>query len=587
MRKTRLLFSILTILSIVCLSACGTTPSESIISSDNHDYYTVQFDSQGGSEVTSQRVMANNPIVRPGNPTYDNHTFNGWYVSTTFNEETLWNFDVDRVTADMTLYASWKEIEINEEATESLTYNLIDGGYEVTGVGEEERIIIPSTYNGRDVIRIGASSFARKQITYVSIPDTVTSIGLNAFNNASKLQEVRISENSMLTTIENNAFSGNSSLESIYLPRTLQTLGSSVFNNASGLNSITVASANSYFYSTGNNLIETATQILIRGSNISIIPEGVKIIASAAFRRSQIKTINIPSTVETIERYVFDDATSLTEINVSEENNNYSSTTGVLYNKNQTTLITVPEGKTGIVSLPKTITEIPSFAFDGITTISDIFIPSSVYNIRSFAFRNSTAIIHYEGTSEEWNNVIKHSTWGGANLTIEYNSIFEEDEEIDVCTIYFSATGNTEKIANMIASYTKSDRYEITAAVPYTSADLNYNDSDSRTSQENRNPSIRPEIGSASIDLSEYEVIYLGYPIWWGKAPKIIYTFLDTYDLSGKIIIPFATSSSSSMGGSESDLHALEPNAIWITGHRFSSNTNQATINSWIDSIKY
>lgn len=554
---------------------------------DNHTYYTVTFNSQGGSEIESQRVMENNPVRRPSNPSFEGHSFLGWYTTETASENSFWNFDTDRVTANITLYAAWLEDTPIEEPTASLEFVRTNDGYEVSNVGDEERIIIPETYEGISVTSIGASVFARKQVTYVSIPDSVTSIGQNAFNNASSLVEVRINPTSNLTSIGNNAFSGNSSLENIYLPATLTTLGNNVFNNASSLNSIVVADENTHYYSTGSNLIERESQTLLRGSNTSVIPEGVITIASAAFRRSSIQQIHIPASVKTIENYVFDDCTSLKEITVVESNSAFSSQSGVLYNKTMTELLVVPEGSSSTIIIPETITEIPSFSFDGLTGIPNIYIPVSVTNIRSFAFRDTTATIYYEGTEAQWNEITKHSTWGGANLKVYFNSQPTDITETNIYTIYFSATGNTKTIGDHIAEYTNSDTYEISALVPYTEEDLNYSNINCRANIEQNDSSARPEIGSEAISLDNHDIVYLGYPIWWGKAPKIIYTFLDNYDLSGKIIIPFCTSGSSSIGGSLSDLRALEPDATWLSGQRFSNNASASTIQSWVDSLEY
>lgn len=588
MKKLKFILPILMFLLTLfsCQASDPNIEDESPV--DNHIYYTVTFDSQGGSSIESQRVMENNPVVRPSNPTFEDHSFLGWYLTPSAQEDTIWNFETGRVTSNFTLYASWLDNSpVEEEATSSLTYTRTDTGYEVSGVGQEERIIIPETYQNESVTGIGASAFARKLITFVSIPNTVTYIGLNAFNNASSLKEVRIGTNSNLTSIANNAFSGNSSLESIYIPAKVETIGNSVFNNASSLNTIVVASSNEDYYSTGNNLIETATETLIRGSNSSTIPDGVKILASAAFRRSTLSSITIPASVEEIQNYVFDDCLSLKEIIVAEANQNYASQSGVLYNKGMTTLIKTPEGSDIAIVIPNTVKELPSFAFDGISTIPTIYIPKSVTNIRSFAFRGVTAKLQYEGSSEEWELVTKHSTWGGTSLEIEYNSSQIEEETSNIYTIYFSATGSTRGIANLIQQVTNSSIYEIEALVPYTTADLNYSNSGCRANQEQNNPSARPEIGSEVVDLSDYEVIYLGYPIWWGKAPKIVYTFLDAYDLSGKTIIPFCTSGSSSISGSISDLRALEPNATWLSGTRFSSNASITTIQSWVNTFNH
>lgn len=151
--------------------------------------------------------------------------------------------------------------------------------------------------------------------------------------------------------------------------------------------------------------------------------------------------------------------------------------------------------------------------------------------------------------------------------------------------IYFSRTNNTEKIANDIVAITGADKYEIEAKIPYTDADVNYNDPDSRTSKEQNDPTARPEIGSAEFDLSEYDVVYLGYPIWWGQAPKILYTFVESHDWNGKTVIPFCTSASSGVGSSATNLSKSAPGALWKEGKRFSGSAGKNEVETWIKSI--
>lgn len=151
--------------------------------------------------------------------------------------------------------------------------------------------------------------------------------------------------------------------------------------------------------------------------------------------------------------------------------------------------------------------------------------------------------------------------------------------------VYFSATGNTERVAGYIAEETGADTFEITAADPYTRTDLNYNNSSSRVVYEHEHPEIRPEI-AAYPDLSGYDVIYLGYPLWWRAAPNIIHTFLENTDLSGKTIVPFCTSASTGDGRNADELHSLQPGATWIDGQRFQSRANRNTVSSWVRSVE-
>ena len=154
-----------------------------------------------------------------------------------------------------------------------------------------------------------------------------------------------------------------------------------------------------------------------------------------------------------------------------------------------------------------------------------------------------------------------------------------------VLIAYFSATGNTEHIAEHLAGILDADLYEIVPEVPYTSEDLNYSNSDCRANQEQNDPAARPAISGGVENMADYEVIFLGYPIWWGDAPKIVSTFLKSYDFDGKTIVPFCTSGSSSIGGSASGLEALTSGATWLDGQRFSGSASRETVSQWVDSL--
>lgn len=150
---------------------------------------------------------------------------------------------------------------------------------------------------------------------------------------------------------------------------------------------------------------------------------------------------------------------------------------------------------------------------------------------------------------------------------------------------YFSATNNTEGIANHLDAILDADLYEIVPETPYTSDDLNYNDSSSRSSREMDNPDARPAISGSVENMEQYDVIFLGYPIWWGEAPRIINTFLESYDLSGKTIVPFCTSASSPMGSSATKLQDLTDGATWLEGRRFSGGASESDVQSWVDGL--
>ncbi len=154
-------------------------------------------------------------------------------------------------------------------------------------------------------------------------------------------------------------------------------------------------------------------------------------------------------------------------------------------------------------------------------------------------------------------------------------------EEGKILVAYFSNTGNTENIAESIVSAMGADVYEIEAAEPYTDEDLNYNDSSTRATVEQNDPKARPEIGNLPESIDEYDTIYLGYPIWWGQAPKIIYTFLESYDFTGKTIIPFCTSGGSGIGSSDDNLHSAASGANWVDGRRFSGSLSSSEVSDW------
>ena len=155
-------------------------------------------------------------------------------------------------------------------------------------------------------------------------------------------------------------------------------------------------------------------------------------------------------------------------------------------------------------------------------------------------------------------------------------------EERDVLVIYFSATGTTKGVAEKIAALTDADIFEIVPAVPYTSADLNWNDRNSRTSVETDDPSCRPEIDGEPVDLEGYSTIFIGYPIWWGDIPRIMSTFVESYDFGEITMIPFCTSASSGVGQSDKHLEEQAGSGKWLKGTRLQGNISEEALMSWI-----
>ena len=141
---------------------------------------------------------------------------------------------------------------------------------------------------------------------------------------------------------------------------------------------------------------------------------------------------------------------------------------------------------------------------------------------------------------------------------------------------YFSASGVTKKVAEIVSEADNSDLYEITPKVPYTKSDLNWMDKKSRSSVEMSDKKIRPEIAGDEINPQDYDEILIGFPVWWYVAPTIINTFLEKYDFSGKTVIPFGTSGGSSIAGSVRQLQKLYPEIGWKEGRLCNGGTRQA-----------
>ena len=159
------------------------------------------------------------------------------------------------------------------------------------------------------------------------------------------------------------------------------------------------------------------------------------------------------------------------------------------------------------------------------------------------------------------------------------------DTENDILVVYFSATGTTKGVAERIASATNADLYEIIPAEPYSSDDLNWYDNNSRTSIEMNDPDARPAIASDTISLDSYSIVYIGYPIWWGDAPRVMSTFVESCDFSDKTVIPFCTSGSSDIGGSGDNLKALANGGNWLSGDRLDADISESEIQDWINEL--
>ena len=162
--------------------------------------------------------------------------------------------------------------------------------------------------------------------------------------------------------------------------------------------------------------------------------------------------------------------------------------------------------------------------------------------------------------------------------------IREEAMDKKILVVYFSCSKTTEALAEYAADILNADIYKIVAEEPYTEADLAYY-TGGRADKEQDDPSARPRISGKVENMDRYDTILLGYPIWHGQAPRIISTFLESYDFSGKAILPFCTSHSSGIGSSAENLHSLCPDSVkWMDGTRFEAGTSKTEIREWVES---
>ena len=151
---------------------------------------------------------------------------------------------------------------------------------------------------------------------------------------------------------------------------------------------------------------------------------------------------------------------------------------------------------------------------------------------------------------------------------------------------YFSASGVTAQLAKNLAEAAGADLYEIRPAVPYTNADLNWQDKNSRSSVEMNDKSFRPAIADTNANIADYDTVFVGFPIWWYVAPTIINTFLEAYNFSGKTIVLFATSGGSGMGNSANELKAsVSDTAVIKDGKRFAASASVAELKKWVESL--
>ena len=154
-----------------------------------------------------------------------------------------------------------------------------------------------------------------------------------------------------------------------------------------------------------------------------------------------------------------------------------------------------------------------------------------------------------------------------------------------ILVAYFSASGQTAKLAKTLAGVTGGDLFEIAPETAYTAADLDWMDKKSRSTIEMKDPKSRPAIAGKVADMAQYDTVFVGFPIWWYQAPRIIETFLESYDFSGKTVIPFATSGGSGMGKTNEKLAPSCPGAKLLHGKVFNSYSSKADLSAWAETL--
>ncbi|MCR5600801.1 MAG: hypothetical protein K6G33_08710 [Ruminococcus sp.] len=178
--------------------------------------------------------------------------------------------------------------------------------------------------------------------------------------------------------------------------------------------------------------------------------------------------------------------------------------------------------------------------------------------------------------------------WDTFDLCLMRRRILEDTaskSDKDTLVVYFSRTGNTEKIAQYLIELTNADSYVIEASVPYTDDDIKYQDDSCRANKEQNDKTVRPGIAVLLPSIDGYDTIFLGYPIWWGQEPRIIDTFLESYDFSDKTVIPFCTSGSSGIAASEKNIAELVPIGKQLEGRRFPASAAKNYVKAWYDTL--
>lgn len=358
-----------------------------------------------------------------------------------------------------------------------------------------------------------------------------------------------------VTTIGESAFAyskHNGGITSVTIPDSVTTIERNAFYNRDELVTVNIGE-NSNLQTIGNN---------------------------AFSGNHALKAIFIPQSVTSIGDAAFNNCGSI-NFTVSAQNTVYRSGNGHLIEKQSNTLIR--GGQSGTV--PKGITAIAQAAFRQSTAITELVIPASVVTLGNYFIANSTIVtVRYQGTEDEWNAIQKSaSMWNYGNRDVEL--VFKT--EPSVLVVYFSATNNTERVAQYIANATGGDLFELVPVNAYSSSDLSWTTPGSRVNREHDDESLRDiELVSSTVaNWATYDTVFIGYPIWWQIAAWPVNNFVKNNDFTGKTVIPFATSSSSGLGQSGTLLAEMAGTGDWQTGMRFSSGASESTVTNWVSGL--
>lgn len=344
-------------------------------------------------------------------------------------------------------------------------------------------------------------------------------------------------------------------IASVFIPDTIEVIGQNSFYNCDCLAEV-VISASSNLAEIGNNAFSGCISL---------------------------ESMYIPAEMTTLGNAVFNNCGGLNEFVVAEGNPAYRAENGHLIESATNTLVRGVNDE----AVPEGVERIEEAAFRRANGITRLYIPATVTEIGDDFIADSTiTAVLYAGTEAQWNAIEKTDMWnhGNRDVVLEYSAAIPE-EGSDILVVYFSATGNTERVAGYIAGATGGMLWEIVAADPYTAEDIDYTVSDSRANVEQRDASSRPAVAGRVENFADYDTVFIGHPIWQGIAPRIIQTFLESYDFSGKDVYTFSTSASSSGSGAFNALSREYSSVNLIENLHFTSRTlsgAQTRVNEWI-----